>query len=76
MCNIELGYVVAAVIAALAGGFGVIKINSQKPFELLTKERLEQLKTIRAVIKELRLLTSITRIKEMLTLKLRSTPIS
>ena len=69
MCNIELGYVVAAAIAAIATVIGVCKVNSQKSFELLTKERLEQLKTIRAVIKELRLLTSITRIKEMLDSK-------
>ena len=54
---IMIGTIVAAIIAALAAGIGVYKINSQKSFELLTKERIKQLNYIRDTISEIRFLT-------------------
>lgn len=58
MCDIEWGYVFAAVITAIAAVIGVYKINSQKSFELLTQERLKQLEIERSATKRLQLLTS------------------
>lgn len=58
MNKVEWGYVIAAIITAITAGLSVRRINKQKSFELLTKERLKQLESIRSAIKHLKMLTS------------------
>lgn len=65
MHSFEWGYVLASAVAAIAAVIGVLAVNRQKAFELLTKERLKQLEIERSATKRLRLLTSMPYISKM-----------